>query len=81
MRLCGQAIADGIVTRGELFIVTKLWVQDYRYENAKKAIDTSLAKLGLDYVDGYLLHQLYRDIYGAWKAVTKAYEAGFVKLF
>lgn len=74
-----RAIADGIVTREELFVVTKLWVQDYSYEAAKKAIDVSLKKLSLDYVDGYLLHQPYGDIYGAWKAIEEAYEAGKLK--
>ncbi len=74
-----RAIADGIVTREELFVVTKLWVQDYSYEAAKKAIDLSLKKLSLDYVDGYLLHQPYGDIYGAWKAIEEAYEAGKLK--
>lgn len=74
-----RAIADRIVTREELFIVTKLWVQDYKYEDAKKAIDTSLEKLGLDYLDSYLLHQPYGDVYGAWQAVTEAYEAGKLK--
>lgn len=74
-----RAIADGIVTREELFVVTKLWVQDYSYEAAKKAIDLSLKKLSLDYVDGYLLHQPYGDIYGAWKAIEEAYEVGKLK--
>ena len=74
-----RAIVDGIVTREELFVVTKLWVQDYSYEAAKKAIDLSLKKLSLDYVDGYLLHQPYGDIYGAWKAIEEAYEVGKLK--
>ena len=74
-----RAILDGIVTREELFVVTKLWVQDYSYEAAKKAIDLSLKKLSLDYVDGYLLHQPYGDIYGAWKAIEEAYEVGKLK--
>lgn len=73
------AIADGLVTREELFIVTKLWPQDYGCEAAKKAIDTSLAKLQMDYVDGYLLHQPYGDVYGAWKAMEEAYKAGQLK--
>lgn len=73
------AIADGLVKREDLFIVTKLWVQDYGYEAAKAAIETSLEKLQMDYVDGYLLHQPYGDVYGAWKAVEEAYKAGKLK--
>lgn len=71
-----QAIADGLVKREDLFIVTKLWCQDFSYEGAKKGIETSLSELQMDYVDGYLLHQPYGDVYGAWKAVEEAYEAG-----
>lgn len=74
-----EAIDQGLVKREDLFIVTKLWVQDYSYEGAKKAIQTSLEKLGMDYVDGYLLHQPYGDVYGAWKAIEEAYEAGTLK--
>lgn len=74
-----RAIADGLVTREELFVVTKLWPQDYAYEDAKKAIDVSLNKLGLDYVDSYLLHQPYGDIYGAWKVCEEAYKEGKLK--
>ena len=62
--------------RGELFITTKLWVQDASYEGAKAAIDTSLRKLGLDYLDLYLIHQPMGDYIGAYRAMEEAYKAG-----
>ena len=60
----------------ELFITTKLWVQDASYEGAKAAIDTSLRKLGLDYLDLYLIHQPMGDYIGAYRAMEEAYKAG-----
>lgn len=75
----GKAIAKCGVPREELFIVTKLWVQDASYEGAKKAFQTSLDKLGLDYLDLYLIHQPMGDYYGAWRAMEEAYQAGKVK--
>ena len=72
----GKAIAKCGVPRGELFITTKLWVQDTSYEGAKAAIDTSLRKLGLDYLDLYLIHQPMNDYIGAYRAMEEAYEAG-----
>lgn len=72
----GAAIAKGGVPREELFITTKLWVQDASYDAAKKAIDTSLSKLGLDYLDLYLLHQPVGDYIGAYRAMEEAYQAG-----
>lgn len=71
-----KAIADGIVKREDLFITSKLWVQDMDYESARKGIDASLQKSGLDYLDLYLLHQAARDYFGAWRAMEEAYEAG-----
>lgn len=53
-----------------------MWLQDYAYENAKKAIDTSLDKLGLDYIDLYLLHQPYGKVDEAWRALEEAQKAG-----
>lgn len=74
-----RAIADGLTTREELFIVTKLWVQDSNYEAAKVAIDVSLQKLGLDYVDLYLFHQPMGDYFGAYRAMEEAYKEGKLK--
>ena len=65
--------------REELFITTKLWVQDAGYEEAKKAIRTSLDKLGLDYLDLYLIHQPMGDYVGAYRAMEEAYKEGTLK--
>lgn len=72
----GKAIAKSGVKREELFVTTKLWVQDQGYENAKKAFQTSLDKLGLDYLDLYLIHQPMGDYFGSWRAMEELYEAG-----
>ena len=72
----GAAIAKCGVPRDELFITTKLWVQDASYEGAKKAIETSLQNLGLDYIDLYLVHQPMGDYIGAYRAMEEAYKAG-----
>lgn len=60
----------------EIFITSKLWLQDHGYEEAKKGIARSLRKLGLDYIDLYLIHQPYGDVAGAWKAMEEAKEEG-----
>ena len=72
----GEAIKKCGVPREELFITTKLWVQDAGYEGAKKAIQTSLDNLGLDYLDLYLLHQPMGDYIGAYRAMEEAYKEG-----
>ena len=72
----GKAIAKCGVPREELFVTTKLWVQDASYEGAKAAIETSLNKLGLDYIDLYLIHQPMGDYIGAYRAMEEAYKAG-----
>ena len=72
----GRAIAKCGVPREELFITTKLWVQDASYEGAKQAIETSMQKLGLSYIDLYLIHQSMGDYIGAWRAMEEAYKAG-----
>ena len=72
----GKAIAKCGVPHEELFITTKLWVQDASYEGAKAAIETSLNKLGLDYIDLYLIHQPMGDYIGAYRAMEEAYKAG-----
>ncbi|WP_075572449.1 aldo/keto reductase [Megasphaera coli] len=75
----GAAIRKCGISRDELFITTKLWVQDAGYEGAKKAFETSLKKLGLDYLDLYLIHQPFNDYYGAWRAMEELYEAGKIR--
>lgn len=75
----GAAIKKCGISREELFITTKLWVQDASYEGAKKAIQTSLDKLGLDYIDLYLIHQPMGDYYGAYRAMEEAYKGGQLK--
>lgn len=76
----GTAIAKCNVPREELFITTKLWVQDAGYEAAKKAIQTSLSNLGLDYLDLYLIHQPVGDYIGAWRAMEEAYQEGKLRV-
>ncbi|RZK63209.1 MAG: aldo/keto reductase [Hymenobacter sp.] len=75
----GRAIRQSGVPREELFVTTKLWVQDASYEGAKMAFETSLRKLGLDYLDLYLLHQPFGDVYGAWRAMEELYHAGKIR--
>ena len=72
----GQAVKDSAVEREEIWITSKLWLQDYEYEDAKKAIDLSLEKLGTDYMDLYLLHQPYGKVDEAWRALEEAREEG-----
>jgi len=78
-----QAVGNGIkrsgIAREELFITTKLWVNDAGYENTLKAFQKSLDLLQLDYLDLYLIHQPYGDIYGSWRAMQELYQAGKVK--
>lgn len=75
----GKAIKESGVPRDELFITTKLWVQDAGYENAKKAFQTSMDKLGLDYLDLYLIHQPFGDYYGSWRAMEELYSEGKIR--
>lgn len=75
----GAAIKKSGISREELFITTKLWIQDAGYENAKKAFQVSLDKLGLDYIDLYLIHQPMNDYYGSWRAMEELYEEGKVR--
>jgi 2,5-diketo-D-gluconate reductase A len=75
----GKAIKRSGVPREELFITTKLWIQDAGYENAKKAFERSLNKLQLDYLDLYLIHQPYNDVHGAWRAMEELYREGRIR--
>ena len=76
----GEAIREGICTREELFITSKMWVQDMKdYDSAKKAIDASLEKTGLEYLDLYLLHQAMGDYFSAYRAMEDAYKEGKLK--
>ena len=72
----GKAVRDSGISREEIFVTSKLWLSHYGYERAKVGIDRSLKKLGLDYIDLYLIHQPYGDVPGAWKAMEKAKAAG-----
>ena len=75
----GSAVKDSEVDREDVWITSKMWLQDYAYEDAKKAIDTSLEKLQTDYMDLYLLHQPYGKVDEAWKALEEAKEEGKIK--
>ncbi|MCM1321930.1 MAG: aldo/keto reductase [Bacteroides sp.] len=71
----GSAIAKSGVARKEIFLTTKIWLEHYGYEAAKKSLEVSLQKLGTDYIDLVLLHQPFGDTYGAWRALEELYEA------
>lgn len=75
----GRAIAASGVPRDELFVTTKLWISDASYEGAKRGFDASLKRLGLDYVDLYLIHQPFGDVFGAWRAMEELYEQGAIR--
>lgn len=75
----GAAIKKSGIKRQELFITTKLWIQDQGYQNAKRAFQTSLDNLGLDYIDLYLIHQPMNDYYGSWRAMEELYEEGKIR--
>lgn len=75
----GKAIKRSGVKREELFITTKLWIQSNGYEGAKKAFENSLRKLQLEYLDLYLIHQPFGDVYGEWRAMEELYKEGKVK--
>jgi 2,5-diketo-D-gluconate reductase A len=75
----GRAIKKSGIDRKDLFVTTKLWVDDANYEGAKAAFERSLNKLELDYLDLYLIHQPYGDVYGAWRAMEELYLAGKIR--
>ncbi|WP_094550100.1 aldo/keto reductase [Petroclostridium xylanilyticum] len=75
----GRAIKHSGVPREELFITTKLWIQDAGYESAKRAFEKSLKRLQLDYLDLYLIHQPFGDVYGSWRAMEELYREGKIR--
>lgn len=75
----GNGIRLSGIERGELFITTKLWLQDANYEGAKAQFERSLNRLQLDYVDLYLIHQPYGDVHGAWRAMAELQQAGKIR--
>ncbi|MFK3657615.1 aldo/keto reductase [Pediococcus pentosaceus] len=75
----GVAIKKSGINRSEIFVTSKLWVDHFTYEKAQQGIEDSLNKLGLDYIDLYLLHQPYGDTAGAWRALIEAQKAGKIK--
>lgn len=75
----GNAIKKSGVARAELFVTTKLWIADTGYEKTKRAFGRSLDRLQLDYLDLYLIHQPYGDVYGAWRAMEELYGDGVIK--
>lgn len=75
----GLAIRSSGIKREEIFVTSKLWVQDYEYEDALRAFDRSLKLLGLDYIDLYLLHKPYGNYYAAWRALGKLNKEGLIR--
>lgn len=75
----GRAIAASGIPRDELFVTTKLWTQDAGEENAKRAFELSLQRLGLDYLDLYLIHQPFGDYYGSWRAMQELHRNGLIR--
>lgn len=75
----GNAIRRSGLKREELFITTKLWVQDHEYDDTLRAFDTSMKKLGLDYLDLYLIHKPYGNYYAAWRAMERLYREGRIR--
>lgn len=75
----GRAVKNSGVKREELFITTKLWIQTNGYEGTKKAFENSLKRLQSDYLDLYLIHQPYGDVYGEWRAMQDLYKEGKIR--
>ena len=75
----GRAIRKSGIAREDVFVTTKLWIQDAGYESAKVAFQRSLDRLGLEYLDLYLIHQPFNDYYGAWRAIEELYREGRIR--
>lgn len=75
----GDAVMQSGIDRAELFITTKLWIADAGFEKTKKAVEASLEKLKLDYLDLYLIHQPFGDVHGSWRAMEELYDQGKLK--
>lgn len=75
----GQAIKKSGIPRNELFITTKTWISEAGYEQTRKAFDASMKRLGLDYLDLYLIHMPFGDYYGSWRAMEELYERGKIR--
>ena len=78
-RQVGDALRHSGLRREDVFVTTKLWVQDYEYDDALRAFDLSMKNLGLDYLDLYLLHKPYGNYYAAWRAVERLYKEGRIR--
>lgn len=74
-----NVLKGGAIKREELFITTKLWISHANEKDVNKAFETSLKKLGLEYLDLYLIHQPYNDVYGAWRAMSKLHKEGRIR--
>ena len=75
----GAAVRKSGIPRKELFITTKVWIQEAGYEKTKKAFEASLSRLGLDTLDLYLIHMPLGDYYGSWRAMGELYENGKIR--
>ena len=78
-RAVGSAIRKSSVPREEIFLTTKLWIAGFGYEKAKEAIQGSLDRLGLDYIDLLLIHHPFNDVYGTWRAMSEFYRSGKIR--
>lgn len=78
-REVGEAIRESGMPRESVFVTSKLWVQDYEYDDALRAFDRSLSELGLDYIDLYLLHKPYGNYYAAWRALERLHKEGRIR--